>query len=162
MAWCRPGDKPLSESMMVRLLTHICVTRPQWVKPSLCSSFEDGAPVSFVYWCRILKWVAQIYSIGHQVTCFIIFIQYQFLVSDLPQPAGFCRVVVQPIRWSWLSWLRPARWLQRLLVEYLKNTPKWVSEWLNLMAFLGTADSEVHIVHISHVITTYTLEKYTK
>ena len=32
MAWRRPGDKPLSEPMMVRLLTHICVTRPQWVK----------------------------------------------------------------------------------------------------------------------------------
>ena len=31
MAWCRPGDKPLSEPMMVSLLTHICVTRPQWV-----------------------------------------------------------------------------------------------------------------------------------
>ena len=31
MAWRRPGDKPLSESMMVSLLTHICVTRPQWV-----------------------------------------------------------------------------------------------------------------------------------
>ena len=35
MAWRRPGDKPLSEPMMVSLLTHICVTRPQWVK---CSS----------------------------------------------------------------------------------------------------------------------------
>ena len=32
MAWRRPGDKPLSETMMVRLPTHICVTRPQWVK----------------------------------------------------------------------------------------------------------------------------------
>ena len=31
MAWRRPGDKPLSEPMMVNLLTHICVTRPQWV-----------------------------------------------------------------------------------------------------------------------------------
>ena len=28
------GDKPLSEPMMVRLPTHICVTRPQWVKIS--------------------------------------------------------------------------------------------------------------------------------
>ena len=28
MAWRRPGDKPLSEPMMVRLPTHICVTRP--------------------------------------------------------------------------------------------------------------------------------------
>ena len=33
MAWRRPGDKPLSEPMMVSLLTYICVTRPQWVKP---------------------------------------------------------------------------------------------------------------------------------
>ena len=32
MAWRRPGAKPLSEPMMVRLPTHICVTRPQWVK----------------------------------------------------------------------------------------------------------------------------------
>ena len=32
MAWCRQGDKPLSEPMMVSLLTHICATRPQWVK----------------------------------------------------------------------------------------------------------------------------------
>ena len=32
MAWRQPGDKPLSEPMMVSLLTHICVTRPQWLK----------------------------------------------------------------------------------------------------------------------------------
>ena len=32
MAWRRPGDKPFSEPMMVSLLTHICVTRPQWVR----------------------------------------------------------------------------------------------------------------------------------
>ena len=31
IAWHRPGDKPLSEPMMVRLPPHICVTRPQWV-----------------------------------------------------------------------------------------------------------------------------------
>ena len=37
MAWRRPGDKPLSEAMMVSLLTHIWVTRPQWVKNTLQS-----------------------------------------------------------------------------------------------------------------------------
>ena len=31
MTWRRPRDKTLSEPMMVSLLTHICVTRPQWV-----------------------------------------------------------------------------------------------------------------------------------
>ena len=35
MAWRRPGAKPLSEPMMIILLTHTCVTRPQWVK--VCS-----------------------------------------------------------------------------------------------------------------------------
>ena len=34
MAWCRSGNKPLSEPMMVSLLTHICVTQPQWVNSS--------------------------------------------------------------------------------------------------------------------------------
>ena len=43
MAWRRPGNKPLSEPMMVSLLTHICVTRPQWVK-------------SLQYPCRVLSW----------------------------------------------------------------------------------------------------------
>ena len=34
--------------------------------------------------------------------------------------------------------------------------PEWLSEWLNLTAFLGTVGSEVHIVHISRVIIAYT------
>ena len=34
MAWRQPGDQPLSEPMMVSWLTHICVTRPQWVNCS--------------------------------------------------------------------------------------------------------------------------------
>ena len=35
MAWRLPGDKTLSEPIMVSLLTHICVTRPQWVNSPL-------------------------------------------------------------------------------------------------------------------------------
>ena len=42
MIWRRPGDKPLSEPMMVRLLTHICVTRPQWVKASNWITFHKA------------------------------------------------------------------------------------------------------------------------
>ena len=34
MAWRRPGDKPLSEPMLISLPTHICITRPQWVNES--------------------------------------------------------------------------------------------------------------------------------
>ena len=45
MAWRRPGDKPLSEPMMVSLLTHICVTRPQWVKHTFAGAFTYTLPM---------------------------------------------------------------------------------------------------------------------
>ena len=32
IAWRWPGAQPLSETMSVKLPTHMCVTRPQWVK----------------------------------------------------------------------------------------------------------------------------------
>ena len=32
IVWCRPGDKPLSEPMVVSSLRHICVTRPHCIK----------------------------------------------------------------------------------------------------------------------------------
>ena len=41
MAWHRPGDKPLSEPMMIISLTHICVTRPQWVNGSEYESLTN-------------------------------------------------------------------------------------------------------------------------
>ena len=47
MAWRRPGDKPLSELMMVRLPTHICVTRPQRV----------------IYWMAVYLWLPRKYPI---------------------------------------------------------------------------------------------------
>ena len=40
MAWRRPGDKPLSEPMMIKLLTHICITWPQWVKIASTSGYH--------------------------------------------------------------------------------------------------------------------------
>ena len=49
MAWRRPGDKPLSEAMMVSLLTHICVTRPQWVKYSNMEFYVKLHTTSFLY-----------------------------------------------------------------------------------------------------------------
>ena len=37
MACCWPDVKPLSEPAMVQLLTHICITLPQWVNFLLCT-----------------------------------------------------------------------------------------------------------------------------
>ena len=72
MAWRRPGDKPLSEPMMVRLLTHICFIRPQWVKSLhyphfLCKIFTifsmglDWLAVAACQWCHcdlFISWQA--------------------------------------------------------------------------------------------------------
>ena len=50
MAWRRPGDKPLSEPMIVSLPTHICVTRPQWVKVDM---------IHFEAWTKWLPFIRQ-------------------------------------------------------------------------------------------------------
>ena len=47
MAWCRPGDKPLSWPMMVRLPTHIYVTRPQWVNCLQSNGLDKIGRVSY-------------------------------------------------------------------------------------------------------------------
>ena len=48
MAWRRPGDKPLSEAMMTRLPTHLCVTRPQWVNSSTGSPSQQSEQTSIL------------------------------------------------------------------------------------------------------------------
>ena len=62
MAWRRPGDKPLSEPMIARFPTHICVTLPQWAnsfpldKSSTISQavFSDAFSwmVGFEFWLK--------------------------------------------------------------------------------------------------------------
>ena len=49
MAWRRSGDNPLSEPVMVSLLTHICVTRPQWF-----NTYGDNKFVKLLNYCIIL------------------------------------------------------------------------------------------------------------
>ena len=70
MAWRRPCDKPLSGPMMVRLPTHICVTRPQFIEaesliyasvnwPSLVQKWLVACPAPSHYlnqcW-KIVEW----------------------------------------------------------------------------------------------------------
>ena len=65
IAWRWPGDKPLSEPMMVSLLTHIYVTRPKWVKMGIGKnsdilfhffSFKHSRLI-----CNICTWYSYIY-----------------------------------------------------------------------------------------------------
>ena len=50
LAWCPPGDKPLSGPMMVNLLMHICVTQPQWVKGHCITWWHHDIKMLLHYW----------------------------------------------------------------------------------------------------------------
>ena len=64
MAWCRIGDKPLSEPMMVNLLTHFCDTQPQWAKKSSCF------PRSFLTDCYVVVSMDTILMCGFGFTIY--------------------------------------------------------------------------------------------
>ena len=68
MAWRRPGDKPLSEPMLVRSLMHICVTRPQWVNRTTLYSVM----------CRNACWnqISEAWVCNHTAKCYVC---YNFL-----------------------------------------------------------------------------------
>ena len=65
MAWRRSGDKPLSEPMMVSLLTHICVTRPQWVKMGIIdTSPNEGRYMHWLvaYYLNTIHFISSLHS----------------------------------------------------------------------------------------------------
>ena len=67
MAWHPWGTKPLSESMMVRLLTHWCIALPQWVN----KSFQSGSWLaSSNHGCKTLSHInlffVAIYNYGNR------------------------------------------------------------------------------------------------
>ena len=64
MAWRRPGDKPLSEPMMVCLPAHICVTRPQWVKVNI-NSLESKLQ-RYTYMQLISVWNVNMYDLSYR------------------------------------------------------------------------------------------------
>ena len=54
MAWHRPGDEQLSEPMMVRLPTHMCVTRPQSINVETHKLTRSSPLGRFTYQIRNL------------------------------------------------------------------------------------------------------------
>ena len=111
MAWHWPGNKPLSATMMVRLLTHICVTRPpvSWhCKAILCSvllKFNYALKVwSILCLCndytKCNTLCSDIYEHYVQRSCYSshhrLSPSHRECYSDFDFVEG---VVVQPVRW---------------------------------------------------------------
>ena len=47
VAWRRPGDKPLSEPLLVSLIAHTCITRSQWVNTLKAGLFHKAILSSY-------------------------------------------------------------------------------------------------------------------
>ena len=58
MAWCRQAPSHYLNQCWHRSLSPYGITGPQWVKSSY--SFEDQAPVDFIYGCPVFKWVTDL------------------------------------------------------------------------------------------------------
>ena len=122
MAWRQPGDKPLSEPMMFSLLTHICVTQPQWVNPDVFSYGHWGelnaafsSVIFTVYWkaysiekptsCAGLQGFLFASAIGHSPTKYL-FVRTQWCKQD---------------KMSWIkTWYFPI--VSKLIQKLLYNT----------------------------------------
>ena len=117
MAWRRPGDKPLSEPMMASLLTHICVTRSQWVNISVESvdvSYSDwgdfssrhvGTPSMNLVWFR--STITSLFSCDH--------------VQDRRQTRSPMKV-----HWRWITswdfnWDRPGYWFFAEIINLISQ-----------------------------------------
>ena len=102
MAWRRPGDKPLSGPMMVRLLTHICVTRPQWVR---CVCVRG-----WVGWgLRVLEWGSNKLNKRNRITNIWIFftqippVRYRMVIIPTKnRDISACIIFLQPSS-TWLN-----------------------------------------------------------
>ena len=77
MAWRLPGDKPLSEPMMVSLTTHICVTRPQWVNGGIHGLliFVAGQLLVTQYRSAVIKWIG--ITIHSELVCHVLVLRME-------------------------------------------------------------------------------------
>ena len=95
MAWRRPGDKPLSGPMMVRLPTHICGTRPQWVKIMLV--YQQSVLINWFYWTQKLFQFNMSYPFQYCVNCHLtnkIFLRLTFKFNWQYKSTGLGKALV--------------------------------------------------------------------
>ena len=137
MAWCRPGDKPLSEPMMVSLPTHICVTRPQWVNMSRRVQYVDILQTTYY----------DLWIYSHDL----------FLISNVIrrkyEPTDWRKDNISSGNGLWPSSQRPSTWnnvdhahdaIRFHQTRICQTPPSYFSEWSKLVrAFLGLYHTRV-------------------
>ena len=96
MAWRQPGNKSSSEAMLVRLPTHIWVTRTQWVKKDIldCKIFRPVSNRSFI--SKIIECIVSVQLSDHQKTHDLYEVSHQVSVYrqlHSAEAALFCYLV---------------------------------------------------------------------
>ena len=114
MAWRQSGNKPLSEPMMILLLMHICVTRPQWVKSLRVKSRGR--------WVKFIK--LSLFSNEILLNENVIKISLKFVIKG---PINHYPAMVQIIAWRWSGNKPLSEPMMILLLMLICVTwPQWV------------------------------------
>ena len=121
MAWRWSGDKPLSEPMMVSLLTRICVTRPQWVNWANTALFSIGfSATNFIdiekYRLKNFDHMYRPQCVNVTVFCVRNFVSFISLNKSSPDGAGVPLLLMRPII-AILTCL--------IILEHIKAETKW-------------------------------------
>ena len=138
MAWRRPGDKPLSEPMMVILLTYISVTRPQWVK------YSDEHRCGFVAfaWGQFLVKILEISLLD--ITLKMTNLRLQPYLSGANELRMCIRSVPNlTIMWGKLSDI----WMKRLAVLF--KPVHYLRQWWSSSLVLRPDELSIHSLTLS-------------
>ena len=118
MDWRRPGDKPLSEPMMVSSLTHICVTWPQWVKRRyMCACVCLYTETEMSFWRNVRRCIGTLNIVIGYIRCFG---NLRYWKSRKLRQNEDISVSVISLVWTWLS--KPTYTINSLAPERGRNS----------------------------------------
>ena len=131
MAWHRPGDKLLSEPVMVNLPTHICVTRPQWVNGCVCLCFIFFSCYLIVAATNGCYFADDIFNriFVKENLCLWIQISLKFVAEDLIDKLS---ALVEVMAWCW-PWDKP---LPEAMMTQFANTCIYVQNSMSYKAYV--------------------------
>ena len=135
MAWRRPGDKPLSEPMIVSLPTHICVTRPQWVN-ALTTGQTDRSFVEDIF-----KYISANDHFGILIHIWLKFV---------PKCSILNKLALVPNKPQAIAWTNINQYARRHILSLGRNASNfYLFPWLMGSAVLLRC---WHVMRVSHSV----------
>ena len=110
MAWCRPGDKPLPEPMLVDIPTHICIIRPSelthWGRDKMAAIFQTTFSDAFSRTKMYIIWLRFPWSLFPRVQLTIFYHWFRQWLGLTSQCLYQCwYVLLTHICVTWPQWV---------------------------------------------------------